>query len=273
VGGHGHDRAGAIAHHHVVGDPDRDALVVDRVDGIAAGEDAGLLLVGRAALDFVHACGLRLVRLDLGRCASVVTASTSGCSGASTMKVAPHSVSGRVVKMTSGSPCSVWKATSAPMLRPIQLVCITLTRSGHSIVLQHIEQFVGIARDAELPLLQVLLDHRRAAAFAVAVVAPDLLARQGGVAVRAEIDRRVLAIGNAGVVELAEEPLRPLVIVRVAAYRFVLPRPHCAHAPQLAAHPLDVGDRSTLGWMRTVLDGRVFGGQPEGVEADGKKTL
>ena len=32
VRGHGHDRAGAVAHQHVVGDEDRDALVVRRVD-------------------------------------------------------------------------------------------------------------------------------------------------------------------------------------------------------------------------------------------------
>ena len=49
VGGHGHDRAGAVLHQHVVGDPDRDRLAVDRVDRVAAGEDAVLLL--RLSLD------------------------------------------------------------------------------------------------------------------------------------------------------------------------------------------------------------------------------
>ena len=42
VAGDGHDRAGAVAHQHVVGDPDRDRLAVHRVDGVGAGEDAGL---------------------------------------------------------------------------------------------------------------------------------------------------------------------------------------------------------------------------------------
>ena len=45
VRGDGHDRAGAVPHQDVVGDPDRDPLVVHRVDGLAAGEDAVLLLV------------------------------------------------------------------------------------------------------------------------------------------------------------------------------------------------------------------------------------
>ena len=40
----GHDRAGAVLHQHVVGDPDRDRLAVDRIDGVVAGEDAVLPL-------------------------------------------------------------------------------------------------------------------------------------------------------------------------------------------------------------------------------------
>ena len=48
---HGHDRAGAVLHQHVVGDPDRDALAVDGVRRVTPGEHAGLLallaLLGR----------------------------------------------------------------------------------------------------------------------------------------------------------------------------------------------------------------------------------
>ena len=48
--GHGHDRAGAVAHHHVVGDPDGDWLAVDGIGRIGTGEDAGLVLVEVAAV-------------------------------------------------------------------------------------------------------------------------------------------------------------------------------------------------------------------------------
>ena len=44
VRGHGHDRARPVVHQHVVGDPDRDPLVVDRVHHVVAGEDAVLVL-------------------------------------------------------------------------------------------------------------------------------------------------------------------------------------------------------------------------------------
>ena len=57
--------------------------------------------------------------------------SSSGCSGASTKKVAPKSVSGRVVKTgKSRSSSSQRKVTSAPSERPIQLRCIVTTCSG-----------------------------------------------------------------------------------------------------------------------------------------------
>ena len=51
VGGHGHDRAGAVLPEHVVGDPDRDQLAVDRVDGVRAEEHALLVALGREPLD------------------------------------------------------------------------------------------------------------------------------------------------------------------------------------------------------------------------------
>jgi hypothetical protein len=59
--------------------------------------------------------------------------STSGCSGASTKKVAPNSVSARVVNTgMSMSSSSTRKRISAPSDRPIQLRCIASTRSGHT---------------------------------------------------------------------------------------------------------------------------------------------
>ena len=104
VRGHRHDRAGAVAHEHVVGDEDRDVPAVGGVLGERAGEDAGLLLALGLALE------LRLLRRELAvrrdrlrrqacrgrRCPATRTASpaghwsgtiasTSGCSGASTM--------------------------------------------------------------------------------------------------------------------------------------------------------------------------------------------
>ena len=51
VGGHGHDRAGAVRAQHVVRDEDRDPGAVDGVDRVRADGDAGLLAIRREAVD------------------------------------------------------------------------------------------------------------------------------------------------------------------------------------------------------------------------------
>ena len=66
VGGHGHDRTGSVAHHHIVGDPDGDTLVVDGVDGVAAGKDARLLFIGCRACNLILFFRGCFVGLDRG---------------------------------------------------------------------------------------------------------------------------------------------------------------------------------------------------------------
>ncbi len=138
--------------------------------------------------------------------------------------------------------------------------------------IQPVDQLVGVVGDAEFPLVQVLFDDGRATALAVAIVAPHLLAGQGGVAAWTPVDGRVVAIGQAGVVELQEEPLAPLVVFRVAGNGLAIPGPHGAHFAQLLAHALDVGV-GPLFRVDAVADGGVFGGQAEGVEADGEEDV
>jgi hypothetical protein len=62
---HRHDRAGAVLHEHVVGDPDRDALAGRGIDRVTAGEDAGLFLVADLPRDDVLLRGGQTVGLDL----------------------------------------------------------------------------------------------------------------------------------------------------------------------------------------------------------------
>ena len=64
---------------------------------------------------------------------SLAYRATNGCSGAITKKVAPKSVSARVVKTAISSPFS-WtrKVSSAPSERPIQLRWIAIVFSGQS---------------------------------------------------------------------------------------------------------------------------------------------
>jgi hypothetical protein len=70
------------------------------------------------------------------RCSLVVMRATIGCSGATTMYVAPNSVSGRVVNTVSvasgPSTSASLKSASAPSERPIQWRCMSSTLADHS---------------------------------------------------------------------------------------------------------------------------------------------
>ena len=82
---HAHDRARAVTHQNVIGDPDGDPLVAHRIDRIGAGENAGFFLREIGALEIGFGADLLAVFADRRRCSSVVRRSTSGFSGASTM--------------------------------------------------------------------------------------------------------------------------------------------------------------------------------------------
>ena len=70
----------------------------------------------------------------LPRAAPLRELATSGCSTANTKNVTPHSVSGRVVKISTSSPVSsIVNVTVAPSERPIQFRCMVRTRSGQSV--------------------------------------------------------------------------------------------------------------------------------------------
>ena len=64
LGGHGHDRAGAVAHQHVVGGEDGQLAAVHRVRREQPGEHAGLLAALLGALVLVQRGGARLVGGD-----------------------------------------------------------------------------------------------------------------------------------------------------------------------------------------------------------------
>ena len=85
-------------------------------------------------------------------------------------------------------------------------------------------------------------------------------------------DMGLAAVGQTVLVELQEEPLRPLVVVGQAGDDLAAPVVDGAHALQLAAHVLHVLHRPDEG-VNAALDGGVLGGQTEGVEAHGVKHV
>ena len=133
-------------------------------------------------------------------------------------------------------------------------------------LLHVVEQLLGVLGDLEVPLLKVALLGLGAAAPALTL--GDLLVGQNSLAVRAPVDRVLLAVDQTLFPQLLKDPLTPAVVVGAAGLD---------HAIQIVgeAHALHRGERLVHilirpgGSLRVVLDGGVLGGQAKGVKADG----
>ena len=156
---HGHDGAGAVVDQHVVGDPDLDPLVVDRVDDVAAGEHAGLGLVGVASgrRPTCRRCGARSRSTASSRSVPRTRSLDQRVlgrqheEGGAEQRVGARREDGDVDRPARPGR----KITSAPCERPIQLRCMVSTRSGHdSSVVHVVQQPVGVVGDPEEPLLE-----------------------------------------------------------------------------------------------------------------------
>ncbi len=127
-----------------------------------------------------------------------------------------------------------------------------------------VEQHVGVVGDLEEPLRQVARLDLGAAALAAAV--DHLLVGEHGLILRAPVDGRFLAVGEATLVEAEEQPLRPAVELGVGGRDLARPVDRPAHLLHLRP---DRGDVALGGDARmgALADRGVLGGQAEGVVA------
>ena len=204
LAGHRHDRAGAVAHQHVVGDEHRDHLVGDRVGGEGAGEDAGLV----AALGLPLQVGAQLggPAVGLDRVAGRRRSPGPGGRYVGGPGAGGHLVQHRVLGRDdheggaeqrvrpgredldragiAGEPDPGALGAADPVallqldrLRPVQLVQVG-------------QQPRGVGGDPHHPLAQVALEDREVAAVA-APLGGDLLVGQHRAQAGAPVDRRV----------------------------------------------------------------------------------
>ncbi len=148
---------------------------------------------------------------------------------------------------------------------PVALHRQHLGRPGALQLVQVVEQAVGVVGDPEVPLGQLLLGDQVVAALAAAV--HDLLVGQHGLVEGAPVDLAGLAVGQALLVQLQEQPLVPAVVLGVARLQHAIP----VEARRVTTHrglllrDVVVGP---AGRVEAALDRGVLGGQAEGVPAD-----
>ena len=245
VPGDRHDRAGAVLHQHVVGDPHRDPLAVDRVDHGPAQRHAGLLALdvaavlvrlGQRVVDVVADLGLVLGAL--GEPQHVGVLGRHDEERRAEQRVRPRRED-RVVDAHLGRAELDLGALGAP--DPVLLHAHDVRRPLDR--LEVVEQAVGVVGDAEEPLLELARLDRRAAALAAAV--DDLLVGEHGLVLRAPVDRRLGAVGQPALVELEEDPLGPAVVAGLVGGELARPVERDPPGVELALEGRDRPPRST----------------------------
>ena len=275
--GNGHDSAGAIVGHNVVGNPHGDLLAVDGVHDIAARKGAMLFegalgtLNGRDVLGVLDDLGDGLLVLRaLDELIQTSVLGSQDKEGDAKERVGTRGEDGDLALVALDGLAILVAQGKVDLgalgaANPIGLHLLdALGPAGE--LLQVVEQLLGVLGDLVVPLLKIALLGLGAATPALAL--GHLLVSQNGLAGGAPVDRVLLAVDQALFPHLLKDPLTPAVIVGAAGLD---------HAIQIVgeAHALHRGERLVHvlirpgGSLRVVLDGGVLGGQAKGVEADG----
>jgi hypothetical protein len=265
VGRDAHDRARAVLHQDVIGDPDRDRLLRRRIDHVAAREDAVLLLLlaldrrapARTAgvlehLGFVLAAGHqsrdeRMLRREHEerRAEERVRPRREDRD----LLVEPVDLKADLGAFGATDPVALHgQHALGPVLEQVHLL----------------EERIRVVGDLEEPLFEVARLDLGAAALAAAV--DHLFVRENGLIVRAPLDGRLPAVGEPALKEAQEEPLRPAVVLGLVAGEHAIPVDRPAHPLHLRADRGDV-PLGHLARMPALADGGVLGREPERVEA------
>ena len=267
-----HDDAGAVAHQNVVRNKHRHDLAGRGVDDFNAVEaNAGLILVELAALKVALAGGGGLIGLDLvpvlddalplleqrvlGRDDRVRHAE---------QRIDTGGVNGDII-LGVGLERDLGTGGAADPVALLRLHALDVVD-----VVEIVDEAVGILRDAQHPLALFLADNGCAAALAHAL--DDLFVGQNALAARAPVDGHRRFVGKVVLEQLEEDPLRPLIILRVGRVDHAVPVEAVAEHLELTGEVLDVLLRDD-GGMDVVLDGKVLRRQAEGVKADGVQDI
>ena len=278
---HGHDRARAIRREDVVGDEDRNLGVVDGIEPRHALElDARLLLIELGTLEIALRRSLLLILLhrvgvlDLALGKPLLDQLVFGRENhvrRAEKRVATGRVDGYQIGRLFGLfDCSIVTAEADPevdkrtgrLADPVALHLLDAVGPVERVEI--LEETLGVLGDLEHPLAHGLADDRMVAALGASV--NDLLVRQDRTEGGTPVHRHFGNIGEALLVELLKDPLRPLVVLRIRRIDLAVPVVAEAERADLLAEAVDVLLRGD-GGVRARLDGILLGRKAEGVPA------
>ena len=276
--GHGHDGASAVIGQHVIGNPDRHLGTVDGIDDIAARERAVLLAVAHRALDgrgggsnLLHLAYLGLVLGARDQTLDELVLRCEHEEGATEERIGTRrehgdGLVGGLARLVAERELHLGTLAATD---PICLHLLDALGPAGQLV-EVIKQLLGVIGDLEVPLVELAALDGGMAAPARALL--DLLVGEHGLAVGAPVDGIGLAICQALLVHLEEEPLAPAIVVLLARDDRAVPIVGKAHALEARHLGVDVLE-GPGGRMAMMLDGGVFGRQAKGVPSDGMQHV
>ncbi|OPZ59574.1 MAG: hypothetical protein BWY87_00937 [Deltaproteobacteria bacterium ADurb.Bin510] len=274
VGRYGHDRAGAVVVEHEVGRKDRHLEAGDRIEAVLAGKDALLLVAVGSAGDLVVLQSLGHELVDggflfgaLGQLLDQRVFGRDAHEGRAEERVGAggEDLDFLVAIFELEADQRAFAAADPVLLHGQHAFGPAVLE-----LLDVVEQFLGVGRDLEVPLVVLLQDDLAVAAPALAVF--DLLVGQHRVAALAPVQKAAAAIDQALLIHLDEEELFPAVVFGVAGGDLAVPVVAQAQALELDLHVLDVLVGPLAG-VHVAGDGGVFGRHAEGVEAHGMQHV
>ena len=273
-----HHRAVAVAHQHIVADPQVDRFAAQRVPHLQPGRQA--LFLAQRELGFAGAALLALLdeRRELGVALRRVRGQRmlggDGAEGHAHDRVGARREDPQLAVLDRPAVL-VLDGVREGEAHAFALADPVLLHQPHALgpAVQVVrvrgvgdvgEQLVGVVGDGEVVAGDLAPLDRRAAAPAAAV--DDLLVGEHRLVDRVPVHHLGLLVGNALFEHLQEEPLVPTVVVGVAGGDLARPVEREAERLHLRLH---VGDVVARPFRRrhVVVDGRVLGRQPEGVPA------
>ena len=275
---HSHDSTGAVAGQDVVGHPHGHLVAVDRVEHVAPREGAVLVARATRALHRRGRLGRRahLLAADLVLGARHEALHQLVLGGqqkerAPEQRVWPRGEDGDglVGGLAIGVAQGEVHMRALGAANPVGLHLLHPRRPPLQPV-QAVEQLLRVVGDLQVPLVELAVLHLAVAAPAFTLF--DLLVCQHCLAAGTPVHGVGLAIGQPALVHLDEEPLAPAVVLGICRDDLAVPIVGQTHLLERGLLCRDVGVCPLRG-LRVVLDGGVFGRQPEGVPADGMKHL
>ena len=274
----GHDRAGAVAHHDIIGDEDRDLLAGDRVDrGQTLDAYAGLLLHELCTLELGLLRGLLTVVHDripvrdsiliLIECRMLRSNDHEGdtiegiTAGGIDLELIVNRLTCLICEL------EVHERTGAAA-DPGNLLLLDGLRIID--IIESLQETVGILGDAEIPY--VLRQLHDVTVADVALAALGVLVRENDLTVRAVVDEGLRTEYEIMLIELLKDPLGPLIVILVGGCDLAAPVEGEADLLHLILEVLDVLLRDDMR-VGVGLDGIVLCRQSEGVEAHREEDI